>query len=1034
MIFLLWIALGATPGECEPPPLRDVAPLTKLATLDGQLAEQLEAIAAGCFDLAGAWNAGKKDQAQVDPDAPAVGACLQAIRSCERVSETLGTSAQLRKLQKAALLDLERPFHGARYQTKRLGLKGKPATQVLDCESKSRLDLDDMIRDRAVLERTAKIVQSEYADYKIWLLARELQCRKKLEALPTPADGGASPQPEAQPDAGPEATAARAPDPAVPPDAGVAAPAPPAARAQRAEPVGAIGMPILVDGTPLIGTRSFAERRGGSLFIPLMDLASRLSMAVTVDPVARLITVQRPTGISATWNARTGEVAEDRAVVLVATRLGEVLFGTGPEDVMLPAEIIAPLLDVSVIAGASDVQINTGRQHAKVGDRPNQLVELNRADYAYHLSVVELALNHSLQLHSAGRVQDGLFDLAANFSRAPGDSVGDFRYGRAAYESRDGFRLVLGDFNPGVDLEFLSSQLRGGAVSVPAAGGRAEIFSGLSRSDVIHLNTAGRQNFSFDTLVVGADFVRAYELGRYRLITNAGGLYLSGPDREGGLVTGRVGYRSDLNQAQVDLGLGAYRGLQANGTRVSGLAGVIDATDSFTPTRRLTLLARITHIGENFISPQQTGTLRPMNLFATGGYFRPFDWLATSLNGQLIYNPSFTAVMDASVTGTVSFDPGGDWPSALLSHSQGFHQGVGATAFTLIDVSKQFKRWGIEAIYARTATDRLPENNLFSLGGRVNFTDHVRLQALQSFSSGDSQSGSLDLIATRLFTDRLSGSIGAGYARSARAITPLGRLAATLLLPFEQVLTVSFNISNAGPQLLVDLRGPLWTGSGSSRLGATPADQLDLAGVLSGRVYQDVDGNGKYEPKVDVAQPEVRVLVDGSYFAVTDRNGLFEIRQLKSGEHAVLLELTSIRADLTILGDPKMTLNLQRGREAVVEYRLAQTGRLRGTVYVDTNGNGTRDEGDEAIADVRVLTGSGKDTLSDPSGDFVIGDLALGKHTVLLDEKTLGDDLEMVSRPFQVLVKPGEEVGGVDFQVKRRERPVEILEFPPAPR
>lgn len=127
-----------------------------------------------------------------------------------------------------------------------------------------------------------------------------------------------------------------------------------------------------------------------------------------------------------------------------------------------------------------------------------------------------------------------------------------------------------------------------------------------------------------------------------------------------------------------------------------------------------------------------------------------------------------------------------------------------------------------------------------------------------------------------------------------------------------------------------------------------------------------------------------------------------------------------------------MTLTLKQGRESVIEYRLVRTGRLRGAVFVDTNGNGVRDDADEGVSDARVLTGSGKDTLTDTSGEFVIGDLALGQHTVVLDEKTLGDEFEVITGAHDVKVKPGEEVGGIDFQVKRRERPVEILEFAPS--
>ena len=67
---------------------------------------------------------------------------------------------------------------------------------------------------------------------------------------------------------------------------------------------------------------------------------------------------------------------------------------------------------------------------------------------------------------------------------------------------------------------------------------------------------------------------------------------------------------------------------------------------------------------------------------------------------------------------------------------------------------------------------------------------------------------------------------------------------------------------------------------------------------------------------------------------------------------------------------------------------------------------------------------------ADSDGEFVISDLAAGSHTLLLDEKTLADDLELVSASLQVEVKAGEEVAGLEFLIKKRERPVEILEFP----
>ena len=66
-----------------------------------------------------------------------------------------------------------------------------------------------------------------------------------------------------------------------------------------------------------------------------------------------------------------------------------------------------------------------------------------------------------------------------------------------------------------------------------------------------------------------------------------------------------------------------------------------------------------------------------------------------------------------------------------------------------------------------------------------------------------------------------------------------------------------------------------------------------------------------------------------------------------------------------------------------------RTGRVSGVVWLDVNGNGTLDNGEQPLADVRVVTGNGRDTLTDANGCFLIGDLPPGEHVVLLDEKTL---------------------------------------------
>ena len=66
-----------------------------------------------------------------------------------------------------------------------------------------------------------------------------------------------------------------------------------------------------------------------------------------------------------------------------------------------------------------------------------------------------------------------------------------------------------------------------------------------------------------------------------------------------------------------------------------------------------------------------------------------------------------------------------------------------------------------------------------------------------------------------------------------------------------------------------------------------------------------------------------------------------------------------------------------------------RTGRVSGVVWLDLNENGRIDETERPLPDVRVVTGSGRDTLTDGNGYFIIGDLPPGEHILLLDEKTI---------------------------------------------
>lgn len=59
------------------------------------------------------------------------------------------------------------------------------------------------------------------------------------------------------------------------------------------------------------------------------------------------------------------------------------------------------------------------------------------------------------------------------------------------------------------------------------------------------------------------------------------------------------------------------------------------------------------------------------------------------------------------------------------------------------------------------------------------------------------------------------------------------------------------------------------------------------------------------------------------------------------------------------------------------------------------------------MAEVRIVTASGRDTITDENGYFAITDLAPGVHVVLIDEKTLPENVVAVRGQVSVKVEPG---------------------------
>ncbi|HEV3469279.1 MAG TPA: hypothetical protein VG148_08155, partial [Pyrinomonadaceae bacterium] len=396
------------------------------------------------------------------------------------------------------------------------------------------------------------------------------------------------------------------------------------------------------------------------------------------------------------------------------------------------------------------------------------------------------------------------------------------------------------------------------------------------------------------------------------------------------------------------------------------------------------------------------------------------------------------------VTAAVSLAPRRFLSGLLLSHTQSSAPEFGGGSFTLLNASKDFSRWRV-FVNASRIKALGPAYASAQLGASLRLREGDSLQLSQTFGSRGALGGTADWWTPSFLSERVRLGAGVGYSRAAGStVKTYERVSASLRLPFRQEAQVSFGLLQSGPQLSVSLRGPLLHRREARAEAGRPVAELNRRGSVSGRVYQDSNLDGRYDPGADAPQPGVRVRVDGNLYATTDREGFYRIGDSPAGEHAVALDLLSVRADLTILDEQSRAVTLPPGFDAVVDFRLVRTGRVTGAVWLDRDGDGRMGEDEPALAGVRVVTGGGRDTLTDELGQYVIGDLPPGLHVVLVDAKTLPDDtvvralapdspegLPAQSRPArgvsQVTVAAGAETAGVSFAVSNR--PAEVKRF-----
>jgi len=767
---------------------------------------------------------------------------------------------------------------------------------------------------------------------------------------------------------------------------------------------------IVVNGRVLTGPNSSAQTSGRRILIPAASLARALGDRLAFDPASRSITVNRENG----------------SVVLVLS--SESILAASAEQLMLPVEIASTLFDVSIRFDRRKNLVIVVRGKiaaaAAVTKKGRSKAEIYQAQYEYNLSRYSNSASHDLILTAAGRVGDGRFDLRSNSS---GTSPGriDLRNATVNVERPNGQRFVAGDFGSSAALPLMASNIRGGMAVIPvgsfnvaAFGGRTDSGAVALPADPFTLQPAVRRS-RYDSAVYGAYVTKP--LGS-ELNLSAGAMRYRRPDRAGEIASTSVNYAGSRLQFQADLGVGRF---QVNNTAKSSDVA-IDLAGTYRISDNLGVQGRYAHVGARFLTAQ-SGVREPVDLKAVGVTYSPLRWLTTSVNATTARRPGVNGRAESFVTAAAGITPGSGRTRLYLSHSMSNSSAFRSGAFTLLSASRELQRWRLYMSATRTKTiGRASADAQF--GANVSINDANSLDISQGFGSRRSMNGFVNWRTSnavgRYVT--LTAGLGYNYSRSAK-FDALQRLTAGIRLPRESSLQVSYTHSKSGPTLFVQLRGTLFRRNESSAFLNAPLSEVNNLSRISGRVYQDTDGDGKYDAATDKAQPSVKVRIDGSRYVETDANGIFSFDAVTAGSHKVYLDLISVRADLTLVDGAARELELSGGRTMDLDFRLVRTGRIAGRVFFDKNGNGSLDDGESPLADIRIATASGRDTLTDADGHFSIADLAPGEHTIFIDEKTLPEKIVSGFKPVAVQVFPGKLTGDITLAVISQ--PAEVKHF-----
>ena len=164
--------------------------------------------------------------------------------------------------------------------------------------------------------------------------------------------------------------------------------------------------------------------------------------------------------------------------------------------------------------------------------------------------------------------------------------------------------------------------------------------------------------------------------------------------------------------------------------------------------------------------------------------------------------------------------------------------------------------------------------------------------------------------------------------------------------------------------------------------GVTPRSEV------TGIIFNDLDGDGKYQIGVDQGVGKVKIKLETGSVARSNNLGVYSFSDVIAGPHTASIDFSNLPEGFLPEGIPQQTFTLYEGIRYELNFPLRAVRSITGRVYFDSNKNKKLGGGEKVFGNVKVRF-AGESVLTDKDGWYLFDGLSNGSYELSMEESTL---------------------------------------------